>query len=447
MYELLKNRLRLLGYGQILFLAVFCVAGLIAVWLGVQQGVRVFYADQQDTFENETSEISARANQHIVFAEDILHSINAYLAASEDVSGAELERFISQLHRGSQFNDVRATYFIPSRIVQDDQHSIVQDQESLIFSSHGESQVDDVLSQLETPELSRAIEEVLRRNEDRAAVHRDGEEILVHILSPAISDGQVIGVVGSKVSLTVFAQENLENRSFGYVIASDDPGGDRNVLLARSAEEGGFVSRIFRLFGIGLWQKTTSFRTADVTWELAFIEDPVSSNSVALQAILLSLISVAWASVFLLTGIFMLLMTNEAHAQRRADELTTQLREHQKNLAFHSSILHALNEGVIAANIEGGIIYWDKRMEEMFGYDSEEVKGEKVFILADTEAGVRQNAEQIFAQLKAGETWSGEFPMRRKNGEQFYGFISASPMRDVDGKEVAGVVATISTNR
>jgi PAS domain S-box-containing protein len=85
---------------------------------------------------------------------------------------------------------------------------------------------------------------------------------------------------------------------------------------------------------------------------------------------------------------------------------------------LESTLLNTVEQAVIATDLEGRIIFWNRFAERLYGWRDDEVLGQNILEVTPN-AESRASAEIIFAQLKKGESWSGEFTVRDKSGRWF----------------------------
>ena len=122
----------------------------------------------------------------------------------------------------------------------------------------------------------------------------------------------------------------------------------------------------------------------------------------------------------------------EVHAYPAATGLTVYLRDiterkrSEEELRFRARLLNTVEQGVIATNLEGNIIYWNAFAEQLYGWSAAEALGANIFDLIVPKAS-EDVAAQIFSQMKSGGSWSGEFPVQRRDGTVF--FPSRQPIR------------------
>jgi PAS domain S-box-containing protein len=101
-------------------------------------------------------------------------------------------------------------------------------------------------------------------------------------------------------------------------------------------------------------------------------------------------------------------------------------------------LLDAVEQAVIATDLDGRVMYWNRFAETLYGWSAPEALGRLVVELATPEIA-RQQAEAILASLTRGERWSGEFLVRRKDGTAFWAHVTDSPITDAD-RTLVGVV-------
>src|SRR5215218_9388820 len=99
-------------------------------------------------------------------------------------------------------------------------------------------------------------------------------------------------------------------------------------------------------------------------------------------------------------------------------------------------LLGSLGMAVIATDINGYIIYWNRTAEHLYGWTADEVDGRNIIDVTPS-AESRAAAMAIFDCLTKGESWSGTFETRHKNGHQLLVDVTDSPIRDQQGKLTA----------
>jgi diguanylate cyclase (GGDEF)-like protein/PAS domain S-box-containing protein len=120
----------------------------------------------------------------------------------------------------------------------------------------------------------------------------------------------------------------------------------------------------------------------------------------------------------------------------------------EQAIAFQAHLLNVVEQAVIATDMRGVIIYWNRFAEILYGWSAEEAKGRDILALLSDET-TRSEAAQIIARLQGGERWAGEFLMRRRDGTTFPAHMVDSPVRDEHGTliGVVGVAVDITERK
>ncbi|HEY0037099.1 MAG TPA: PAS domain-containing protein [Longimicrobium sp.] len=139
---------------------------------------------------------------------------------------------------------------------------------------------------------------------------------------------------------------------------------------------------------------------------------------------------------------------DRAHLVRRADGrperiigamLDVSEREAADAALHHQALLlDTVEQAVIATDLRGNITYWNRFAEELYGWKRDEVLGRPVMEVTPSEAMVQQ-AARIMERLLRGESWCGQFPLRRRNGSTFMAQVTDTPIFGSTG-ELVGVV-------
>ncbi len=95
-------------------------------------------------------------------------------------------------------------------------------------------------------------------------------------------------------------------------------------------------------------------------------------------------------------------------------------------------------EGVLVTDTEGTIEYVNPGMERMTGYSRHEVIGRtpRIFKSGEHDGTFYR---QLWDTIKAGNTWTGRFINRRKDGRLFHEDATISPVKDAQGKIISFV--------
>ena len=114
----------------------------------------------------------------------------------------------------------------------------------------------------------------------------------------------------------------------------------------------------------------------------------------------------------------------------------------EERLRFQAQLLEAVEQSVIAISPTGRIIYWNNESEKLFGWSADQAVGRNVVKLL-TAGGTRAKASEIMQRLTDGKSWSGEFPLKCRDGHVFPAIVTASPIQDPKGR-VVGAIGVIT---
>ena len=103
---------------------------------------------------------------------------------------------------------------------------------------------------------------------------------------------------------------------------------------------------------------------------------------------------------------------------------------------LESELLQSLGVAVIATDLDGYIIYWNRAAEHLYGWTADEVEGRSILDVTPSPDS-RALAVAIFDRLTKGESWSGQFETRHKDGRRLLVDVTDSPIRDQHGKLTA----------
>lgn len=103
-----------------------------------------------------------------------------------------------------------------------------------------------------------------------------------------------------------------------------------------------------------------------------------------------------------------------------------------------AQLLDAMEQSVIATDLNGVVIYWNRFARMLYGWSAEEAAGRNVLEFTTPKPELQQ-AEDIMSRLRRGESWTGEFTVQRKDGSTFPAQITNSPIYD-DKQGLIGIV-------
>jgi two-component system CheB/CheR fusion protein len=112
-------------------------------------------------------------------------------------------------------------------------------------------------------------------------------------------------------------------------------------------------------------------------------------------------------------------------AQRRRAELL----QTNEQLKF---LLDSVRESVIATDLRGRVIYWNRGAEALYGWRESEVLGQPVTFML--EPGEDPEESEWMRQVRETGFWSGDYVQKRKDGTRFWAHTLVSFLVDGDGK-------------
>lgn len=116
----------------------------------------------------------------------------------------------------------------------------------------------------------------------------------------------------------------------------------------------------------------------------------------------------------------------------------TKRKQAEEAIRFQSHLLDTVEQAVIATDVSGIIIYWNRFAEKLYGWPAAEITGHNIIEVTPTQAA-NDEAAKIMSRLQAGQSWSGEFKVRRRDDTTFPAFITNTPIYDNAGTMI-GIV-------
>jgi PAS domain S-box-containing protein len=180
----------------------------------------------------------------------------------------------------------------------------------------------------------------------------------------------------------------------------------------------------------------------DIPVASAFIADLVNYPSIAMPAPLIRERKKDGTYIWIEGTLTNFLETNGINAIVANFRDITERKIADEENKFRANILNTVGQAAIATDLNGIVNYWNKAAEQIYGWTKEEALGMQIMDLTISEASIEQ-ANQIMEALRKGETWSGEFKVRRKDGTNFPALITNSPIYDENG-ELSGIIGISS---
>lgn len=110
---------------------------------------------------------------------------------------------------------------------------------------------------------------------------------------------------------------------------------------------------------------------------------------------------------------------------------TTERRQKEELIQFHSDLLSRIDEAIVAQNLKGEVIYFNKAAERMLGETDNEDFTQALNLQIPQEHRIINNS-RIMDRLHAGQSWSGSFTVYNFNGDAIPTHLTISPINDED---------------
>ncbi|KAI3870164.1 hypothetical protein MKW92_045782 [Papaver armeniacum] len=109
------------------------------------------------------------------------------------------------------------------------------------------------------------------------------------------------------------------------------------------------------------------------------------------------------------------------------------------------NILQSMGQALHVYDQNGLVTYWNRAAEQLYGYSKSEALGRSIIHLVVEEPDFNV-ADEIIRRGPLGQQWTGQFPVRTKQGRQFQIYINTTPFYD-DCGAFAGVVCISSDSQ
>ena len=112
----------------------------------------------------------------------------------------------------------------------------------------------------------------------------------------------------------------------------------------------------------------------------------------------------------------------------------------KEDLAFPAFLLDSLEQAIVATDLKGNILYWNRFAEKLHGWRAVEVLGKSLLEVKPAEQCTGE-AREILQRVLRGESWAGEITLKRKDGTSFPAFVTASPLYDSERRLIGVATA------
>ncbi|MFN7147989.1 MAG: EAL domain-containing protein [Microthrixaceae bacterium] len=107
-------------------------------------------------------------------------------------------------------------------------------------------------------------------------------------------------------------------------------------------------------------------------------------------------------------------------------------RAAQEWLRFQADLLSAVGQAVAATDRDGRLIYLNPAAEELYGWTLADAMGRDGGELS-VSPRTGEGPELLRRQIDSGKPWQGEMWLRRRDGSEFLGHVTNTPLLDADG--------------
>jgi PAS domain S-box-containing protein len=121
----------------------------------------------------------------------------------------------------------------------------------------------------------------------------------------------------------------------------------------------------------------------------------------------------------------------------------TRFRQAFEELHIKSSAIDSAVNGIAFGDIEGRVTYANAAAIDLTGYTLEEVIGWSILAFADSQ----EEAARLFAEFLEKGSWIGEVAGRKKDGSRIVTHLSASLVRDDNGKPIGTLCSFVDITR
>ncbi len=112
----------------------------------------------------------------------------------------------------------------------------------------------------------------------------------------------------------------------------------------------------------------------------------------------------------------------------------TELKQAETSLLLYKKVIEMSRDGIGIINIVNGEVYTNKSFNELIQLNEGEIKGmeDAIDLYED-----KEQARAMFQTLGSGKYWNGDVQLRSRTGELIDFYLSAGPVMDEQGKQIA----------
>lgn len=174
---------------------------------------------------------------------------------------------------------------------------------------------------------------------------------------------------------------------------------------------------------------------------LATVAGAIAGMSLLSPGERMSAAGVYQLSLFIATSLLVIWLARRLEQQKRR---ALQLARSARQVAAHSRVAEeelrllldaAREHAIFLIDAEGRVSSWNAGAARIYGWSEEEVRGRSVgTFFAPTDGPEAESAESCLGHALADGGYRTQIWQLRKDGSEFLGAVSLSPVRDVDGR-------------
>jgi len=108
----------------------------------------------------------------------------------------------------------------------------------------------------------------------------------------------------------------------------------------------------------------------------------------------------------------------------------------EEKIGFQSNLLDCIKQAVIATDLKGQILYFNKFAEQHYQWPAKDTLKMNIMDVTVPQTS-KEQAKEIMLELSKSESWSGDLKVQKKGGSTFMAHVIDSPIIDDDGKLIA----------
>ncbi|MFT3702677.1 MAG: PAS domain S-box protein [Agriterribacter sp.] len=137
--------------------------------------------------------------------------------------------------------------------------------------------------------------------------------------------------------------------------------------------------------------------------------------------------------VFTLLVILMMVLIQKLRVEVIADKETFRIMQ------YNASLMDNIQDAVISTDKDFGIVRWNKKAEDIFGWKEEEMKGKTIAAAMNPVYRDETNATIVKKLFKNG-AWEGEVSLEKKDKQSVTVLLSVSTIRKQNGRMTGSVL-------